>query len=150
MEKKKIYYKYAIGKDALKLLEKEGGDNIYHLVPSGEFFYTPFNGGILETCFNSNRDRVEYVKAHGIEIKPKEILDDVERRYLSNVCRPFMRKVKHITKRCISNDNEYIKVEYVDNTGCHTYIAFPNFRRSTMYKGMEPEKPYTPKDLNLK
>ena len=147
---KKILYKWANGQFAKQLLMNEGGKDIYDVVNfSWAILYIPFNGGAIESTSRC----MDYIKAHGVEIKPKEILDDVEREYLSNVCRPFMDKITSIIKTAASSSchaHEFIKIDYLDNNyGTYT-MSFPNFTKGTMYKGMELDKIYTPKDLNLK
>lgn len=81
------------------------------------------------------------------ESKP-EILDEVEKRYLRNVIRPFRDKVKSIRK--IDNyinetKNQYITITYKDNYS----TDFPDFRPNTMYKGMKEYKEYTLEELGL-
>lgn len=72
------------------------------------------------------------------------ILDEVERKYLSDVIRPFRKKVTGICKkRCGSN--EYIEIAIQDDT----YIPFPNFKFGSMYKGMEFKRNYSLKELGL-
>ena len=72
------------------------------------------------------------------------ILDDAERKYLSYVIRPFRDKIKYIKK--ISDEYfEYISMIAKDEDT----ILFPNFKKDTMYKGMESGKKYTLEDLGL-
>ena len=144
MEKKKIY-KWARGKDAIKLLEKEGGKNYYDFLPSQRVFYIPYEGGIIENSYDY--DVKNYVTSQGIEIKPKEILDDVERKYLSNVCRPFLKDVLYIVKEANLVGHEYIRVIMHDILNC---FSLPYFSNGKMYKGMKLDKHYTPKELNLR
>lgn len=102
--------------------------------------------GIITDLINDNKslfDKVEF----RYEIKSKKpILDDVEKRYLSDVIRPFRDKVKYIKKD--SSDcagNEYICIILnEDNLG-----FLPDFKKDTMYKGMKPGKRYTLKELGL-
>ena len=77
-------------------------------------------------------------------IKKEEILNKEEKEYLSAVIKPFRDDVEYIKK------NDFIKYEYIsicvekDNT-----IIFPNFKKGTMYKGMEINKEYSLKELGL-
>ncbi len=73
----------------------------------------------------------------------KEILDKEEKEYLSAVIRPFRDRVKYIKK--ISSDREYINVLLEDGDR----LTFPYFEKGTMYKGMEADKKYTLKELDL-
>ena len=77
------------------------------------------------------------------EYKP-EILDEVEKKYLSNVIRPFRENVRFITKRRYWIDS----TEYNDISICiinNSNIVLAN----KMYKGMEIEKTYTLEELGL-
>lgn len=73
----------------------------------------------------------------------KEILDKKEKEYLSAVIRPFRNRVEYIKK--ISGDREYINVLLEDGDE----VVFPYFEKGTMYEGMEADKKYTLKELDL-
>ena len=74
-----------------------------------------------------------------------QILDDVERRYLSAVIRPFRNRVKYITKRNIMyRKKEYIYIHVTDDC-----ICLPCFRKGSMYKGMEIDKNYSLEELGI-
>ena len=80
----------------------------------------------------------------------KDILDEKEKEYLSNVIKPFKHKVKGIRKSeiCDNEDNQ-IK-EYIENCIENDYtIDFPNFKKNTMCKNMKINKQYTLKELGL-
>ena len=84
------------------------------------------------------------------EVKPP-ILDDEEREFLQKYVMDnpaFKGKVKYITKTTLSSKStEYIEIttiNYNDDFGC-----FPLFKQGTMYKNMELDKQYTPKELGL-
>lgn len=76
-------------------------------------------------------------------IVEKEILDEEEKEYLSAVIRPFRDRVRFIAKR--SNDEEYIFISIKSDAS----LPFPFFKKGTMYKGMEADKKYTLKELDL-
>ena len=74
------------------------------------------------------------------------ILDDAEREYLSAVIKPFRDRVKSISK------HESLEKEWVTITmekGRLDDFDLPRFPKGTMYKGMEPNKEYTLKELDL-
>lgn len=77
------------------------------------------------------------------EYKP-EILDKVEKKYLSEVIRPFREEVIAIKKLEVPSGREYILIILKDD-GMH----FPCFKKDTMYRGMELEKRYTPEELGI-
>ena len=83
--------------------------------------------------------KVEIVK------KAKSILDDAEKRYLSNIIKPFRDRIDYITKFNLSNGKEYIFIKLKNNE----IISLPFFVAGTMYKGMENDKDYTLKELSL-
>ena len=78
------------------------------------------------------------------------ILDEVEREYLSAVCRPY--KVETICKKTtFSKNSQWIKIctnsTYLNG---YEYIHLPAFNANTMYKGMELGKAYTPQELGVR
>ena len=84
-----------------------------------------------------------------------DILDEKEREYLSTVIAPFKnrRNIKIIKRRGI--DLEFIHVEMktklptMNEPIINEYIQFPYFETGAMYKGMEPGKEYSLKELKL-
>lgn len=78
-------------------------------------------------------------------IVEKEILDDVEKKYLTNVIKPFKNKVESISKQCDSISKNYIRI-IIKNDAT---IYLPSFRKNTMYRGMVEKKEYTLKGLGL-
>lgn len=80
---------------------------------------------------------------HDLELV-KEILDEKEKEYLSNVIRPFRNKVTFIQKYG-NISKEFIKIGIKDDTSTN----FPLFEKGTMYKGMETSKKYTLSELGL-
>lgn len=80
------------------------------------------------------------------EYKEQEVLDDVEREYLSAVIRPFRKKVKHIAIWDTCNGSkQFVHIKLYDED-C---INLPNFKPNAMYKGMELHKEYTLEELGL-
>lgn len=76
------------------------------------------------------------------------VLDDVERRYLKNVLKPFKANIKCIRKSsCIVKEGlEFICV-YLEN---RKTLVFPAFKKDTMYKNMKAEKAYSLEELGIK
>ena len=75
------------------------------------------------------------------------ILDDAERKYLSEVIRPFRKRVSYICKMIggSNNDKEYILISMKGNDNSF----LPDFPSNTMYKGMQCMKNYTLEELGL-
>ena len=78
-------------------------------------------------------------------IVEQEILDDVEKKYLTNVIKPFKNKVESISKQVSFTSETYIKIIIKGDSN----ICLPNFKNDTMYKGMVENKEYTLKELGL-
>lgn len=77
-------------------------------------------------------------------IKEKEILDEAEKRYLKAVIRPFKDKIIYISKEIDFGGEYYIYIDLDDDS-----ICLPDFKKGTMYNGMEEDKEYTLKELGL-
>lgn len=73
------------------------------------------------------------------------ILDKVERKYLSDVIRPFRKEVDTISKFHTANTMQYIYFQMKDKNGW----TLPLFKKGTMYKGMVQGKHYTLDELGL-
>lgn len=80
------------------------------------------------------------------EIYNCEVLDKVEKKYLSAVIRPFKKEIKYIRKNIFRLVDKY---EYIEINLGGEAIVFPNFKKGTMYKNMKPNKKYTLKELGL-
>lgn len=76
----------------------------------------------------------------------EQVLDDVEKEYLSAVIKPFRSRVKYIAK-IISCDEFEQCIEIAFYNGYCTYL--PYFKANTMYKGMEVDKEYELEELGL-
>lgn len=74
----------------------------------------------------------------------QKLLDKVEKKYLSEVIRPFRKEVTAIEKLEAPAGREYILIILKDDSMC-----LPCFEKGTWYKGLELEKKYTPEDLGL-
>ena len=80
--------------------------------------------------------------------REEPILDEVEKKYLGDVIRPFrdridgIKKEKHIY-------GEKIKIYYDLKLNEINYMSLPYFKKGTMYKGMEINKEYSLKELGL-
>ena len=80
---------------------------------------------------------------------PKPVLDDVEKKYLSYVIKPFRNSVKYFYKfTCANGDYEAI-VAKIEAYGYCDSLNFPKFKKGSMYKGMELTKQYSLEDLGL-
>lgn len=74
----------------------------------------------------------------------QKLLDKIEKKYLSEVIRPFRKEVTVIKKLGTPAGKEYILIILKDDC-----MSFPSFKKGRMYKGLELEKRYTPEELGL-
>ena len=81
-------------------------------------------------------------------IMKSPILDEAEKEYLSAFIKPFRDKVISIYKLDTEN-YECIVIKYRNISGYTMTMCFPDFKKGTMYKGMEAEKRYSLNDLGL-
>ena len=77
--------------------------------------------------------------------KEEPILDEKERKYLSGVIRPFRNEIKNISKTLFDDEKEFIIITFKDNDS----TTLKNFKKGTMYEGMELNKEYTLEELGL-
>lgn len=79
--------------------------------------------------------------------RKEEILDETEKRYLASVIKPFKNKIKTIEKTIKIGDSSlcYLIMLLKNNDMAN----LPNFKKNSMYKGMETNKKYTLKELGL-
>lgn len=79
--------------------------------------------------------------------RKEEILDETEKRYLASVIKPFKNKIETIEKTIKIGDSNlcYLNMLLKNNDMAN----LPNFKKTSMYKGMETNKKYTLKELGL-
>ena len=106
-------------------------------------YYTEEEWGCSTMLDDLLLGKVEIIKL------PKPILDEVEKKYISAIIKPFRNNVKYIRKcRKFSGPYEYISIAYVDAVGDNV-LNFPAFKANKMYQGMESDKLYKLKELGL-
>ena len=97
--------------------------------------------------FNCEGCRERFIKWLLEEYK-EPILDDVEKKYLSAVIKPFRKKVSYISKleKAYPETDQFIKIMLINGEN----ICLPYFtRKSRMYIGMEKLRHYTLQELGL-
>ena len=100
-----------------------------------------------ELKYNNSLSDLDIVKVERLVVfENKEILDKKEKKYLSNIIKPFKNKIKNILKRNIRETQEYIAIIFYDGID---NFSLPCFDENTMYKNMELNTYYTLKDLYL-
>lgn len=96
-----------------------------------------------ECIFNNSKNCYEEKREWFKSEYKEQILDKVERKYLSSVIGPFRDKVLYIQKASIGTDNIRIGIKN-DNT-----INLPCFKKDTMYKNMKAWEKYTLEELGI-
>jgi hypothetical protein len=101
----------------------------------------------LTKIYSGCKDFIKMVEAY-----KEPVLDEVEKKYLTNILRPFVKNYDiTITKE---TDNylgkEYLVIKLHVGTVCTDAIELPYFKPNTMYKGMTSHRVYTLKNLGLK
>ena len=102
-----------------------------------------------KTFPNDYSGKLTIEKGQVIEIEDKkEILDEVEKKYLRAVIKPFRKRIKKIVKYFDHSDRghyDFIDIYLISDEE----ITFPYFEQNTMYKGMISGKEYTLEELGL-
>lgn len=91
-----------------------------------------------------DRDEMYFLNAEYVQ----PVLDNIEKKYLNDVIRPFKNRVKDIMKsKSTYSEQYYIEIKMLQ--ACDR-VLLPYFStKSGMYKGMELNKRYTLKELGL-
>lgn len=85
-----------------------------------------------------------------IEIEEPDILEEVEKEYLSAIIKPFRNRVISVKKVECSNNSYFINIKVISELSpSRTENIFLPYFQNEMYKGMESNKEYTLKDLDL-
>ena len=108
--------------------------------------------GIYYGNKNIYTDKIDFKDLFNKEEEKMQVLDDVEKKYISNIIapKPIYNSVKFIIKeRSLFSplDKERIEIIYKDGSSLHTCL--PDFATGTMYRGMEIDRRYTLKALGL-
>lgn len=93
--------------------------------------------------FNCEGCRERFIKWL-LEEYEEPVLDEVERKYLSDVIKPFRHRVSYIVKR-LNGSGYYIAI--ILNS--FDVMNLPYFTRNTMYKGMKAGRKYKLEELGL-
>lgn len=99
-------------------------------------------------CYGRNGRKCEECYKWLAQEYHEQILDDVERKYLGAVIKPFRDRVEYIVKResCVEHSEKFI---YIECKEFYDGFALPCFKSDTMYKNMKKDKEYTLEELGL-
>ena len=137
-----------IGKEFWLNDRKNGGERIrckYKITYKGlerKYYYEGAawgNSALLEDILTGRYEVVAII--------PIVILDDAEKRYLSQIIEPFRDQVISISKN-VTLYGEFIDIE-IDEAEDHGDIYLPYFKPGSMYKGMKVNRKYTLDQLDL-
>ena len=108
------------------------------------------NGCYYMWIKNKDKYSLEFLNQE-IEFEVLDILDDIEKKYLKAVIKPFKDRVKCIVKTKSFEPNAYFLQIYLKNFfETDEIINFPYFKpESNMYSNMELDKKYTLEELGL-
>lgn len=107
-----------------------------------------YTNELKDTVIGESLDIIKVERPVKYEIvfeREEEILDEIEKRYLTRVIKPFRHKIKGIMKRSVYGSLCYIKICL--KNGDDAYL--PCFKENSMYKGMEPNRKYTLEELGM-
>lgn len=98
--------------------------------------------------FNVNEVRSDLTD---YEIYEKSVLDDVEKKYLMAVIKPYRSRVMSIRKATVGTlyQKIIIRVRHLPELDDNNCIVLPFFYKGKMYKGMKDDKEYSLKELGL-
>lgn len=115
--------------------------------------YTLKNNGVYDKD-NEFRSGLLHLLINGTYEIEQPILDEVEKRYLESVLRPFKDRVIYICKVCsnyFENDTIYIRIclDHCEDAEYKEIFRLPCFHENEMYKGMKLDKHYILNELGL-
>ena len=101
--------------------------------------------------WNSSGLLEDFITGHyQIAKEVNSVLDEAEKRYLTNIIKPFKDQVIAIAKRSSAHYGEYIDIMIAEgDLGDNGNIYLPYFKPGKMYKGMTVNRGYTLKQLEL-
>lgn len=119
----------------------------YKLTDQGLCYYDYYAKNWLHSTHSFERLLLGYDEIIKI---PKQILTEKEKDYLSSVIKPFRDRIIYIAKKGEDDESEYIEISlryYVNKF--YAVFFLPDFKKGTMYKGMETDKKYMLEELGL-
>lgn len=99
----------------------------------------------LGNCEDCKKSGVKWL----LEEYSEPILDDVERKYLLAIIKPFKNYVTGIIKNKDNYEKGKQYISIIVKRYSHEFVNLPWFEENTMYKGMKENKKYTLKELGL-
>ena len=100
-------------------------------------------------CFKNCKECKKNAMKWLLEEYSEPILDDVEKKYLSAIIKPFKNYVTGIIKNKDNYEKGKQYISIIVKRYSHEFVNLPWFEENTMYKGMKENKKYTLKELDL-
>lgn len=85
------------------------------------------------------------IKYETVFERKEEILDEVEKKYLADVIRPFRQHIMFISKTGFDGE-EFLKIDFKRPVNS---FSLPFFKKNSMYKGMKVDQKYTLEELEI-
>ena len=121
-------------------IEGHSGNNIYKLTEENIEYLSCGHWFSISSTLNKLLNG-EY------KVVKMPILDDVERKYLAGVIRPFRGDVESICKcETYNGKKEYLTISFFSTV---SDMYFPDYPIGTMYKGMVLNRKYSIEELGL-
>lgn len=131
-----------------KILKIMSNENVSATKKTYEGSYTMIDLKDSDADMLINLEKNKKIKKISLLIEYGEnILDDIEKKYLKNIIKPFIDEVDYITKWENLYEEEYSIIITFYNFETITLPSFP--MDSKMYVGMEPDREYSLKELDL-
>ena len=145
MENKMKEFAELFGLELDEEFKLSGANDKYKLTIDGVMQYPTW----LERWIPANLPWAVFTGKLEIIKLPKQILNEKEKEYLSNVIKPFRDRVNYIFKT-ENSLGEYIAINSRVYTGWRLDVTLlPEFEKGSMYKGMEINKRYNLEELEL-
>ena len=134
------------------------GRNIVYYDPCEHFVEPTEPPESAKELYSEKSANTENLILKWLDMEHKEpILDEVEKRYLKSVIKPFRDRVEYIEKvyaniECKGCHNTECKADcyiFIKFTDKSNDMNFPSFHGKDMYKGMELYNEYTLEELGL-
>lgn len=145
----------------IRKITLDEAERIFKMVDKKTCSNCPFedNGCTAVRCLKSPQDILEdFNKRYDDLVKVlktlKATLDRGEKEYLTAILKPYKRYENTLSvvkrKRVGKKDKEYLVIKAKDKNGDKDLeFLFPDFKKGTKYAGLELNKEYTLKELDL-
>lgn len=131
--------------EEFKIKNFEDHGRKYKITKAGILYWTDDN----RFWFSSSKLENLILGYYNIIRVPRPVLDEPEKRYLTNIIKPFKDQVIAIAKRS-ANYGEFIDIMIDEgDIGDCGNIYLPYFKPNSMYKGMKVNREYTLDQLEL-